>query len=85
VKETYRFNNGEHTIEPGKTRVSAVRVISNEDWKTAMAHGQRSFEVGEQATLSDAIVNFYGSYARVQFDNVDFSVYVKWSDLNWVG
>ncbi len=81
MRNVYEFQNGRFAIEPGKTRVQAAKTIYNEDYKTAMAHNQRAIEPGERGTLNNALLNFYGSYADVSFDDVNFGVYVKWSDL----
>lgn len=81
MMKPYLFANGPFTIEPGKTRVEAAGILWNEDWKTATAHNQRRIEKGERGTLTDAIVNWYGSYAYVKFDDVPWGMYVKWSEL----
>ncbi len=84
VQKPIFFANGYHVPIPKKTRVVAATRVSNEDWKTALAHKQRSFGKGEQGTLVDIVVNFYGSYALVDFDGVNYSTYVKWSDLEYL-
>jgi hypothetical protein len=82
--KTYEFANGPHSVEPGKTRIEAAGILWNEDWKTATAHNQRKIQKGEQGTLDEPIINFYGSFARVKFDDVGFQMYVKWSDINFL-
>lgn len=77
------FANGEHAVE-GDTvyRVEAVGVIQNEDWKTAIALGQRSIQPGEKGDFLGITDNFYGRWARVQFDEVDFALYCQFKCLN---
>ena len=41
--------------------------VSNEDWKTALAHKQRNLMKGEKVEIVDTDYrNFYGSYYRVK-------------------
>lgn len=81
-----RFENGEWVIESGKTyRVEAAKAIHNEDWKTAAARGQRGIQPGEQGTLKEMMNNFYGRWAYVKFDDVDFILYCPASSLKVLG
>lgn len=75
------FHNGKFVWTGKPLRVEAVEQISNEDWKTALAFGQRQIKPGETGYVEDVIQNFYGFWAYVQFDEVDFRVYASFDKL----
>jgi hypothetical protein len=76
------FANGPQNLrDRAQYRVTAVAEIHNEDWKTALAHEQRSIKPGETGTLESINNNFYGSWAYVRFDEADFGVYCAFDKL----
>lgn len=82
----YFFANGRFLIVPKTVyRVAAFHPIRNEDWKTALARKQRTIEVGEQGSLLDVVQNYFGVWAYVRFDNIDFNAYAAFSNLNYLG
>lgn len=78
---TIKFANGTFVWEGKPLRIQADVTISNEDWKTAFAQKQRAIEDGEFGYLSDVVPNLYGVWARVQFDDVEYSIYTTFDKL----
>lgn len=80
------FANGSHIIDSTHTHhvVEAAKEVVNEDWKTALAHGQPAVQQGTRGLMTEVVFNFYGRWARVVFEDRDYSIYVDFARLNYI-
>jgi uncharacterized protein YgiM (DUF1202 family) len=55
----------------------------SEDWKTAIAHNQRSLKKGEEVEILETVRNFYGTFHHVKAeDGETFYIKPKSIDIN---
>ena len=76
----YRFitlaDNQEYIFEQNKTyKLKATKDICDEDWKTAIAHGNPIIPRGTVVELDKIISNLYGLYFVIRYNGYLFYTY----------
>ena len=77
------FNNGRHFFFANKSfRIKTAREVSDEDWKTALAHGQGPIPAEEHLD-AEVFSNLYGTFLKVRYKA--WWYYINPKDCDYIG
>ena len=77
------FNNGQHYFFPNKSfKIKTAREVSDEDWKTALAHRIEPIPADEHLN-AEVFNNYYGTFLKVRYKA--WWYYINPKDCDYIG